>query len=59
MYLQNTVGVKDKIEILLSRIATLEKLFEQPASDEKETKLREGLSMYASGLRLDWILKSS
>ena len=49
LHLQNTAGVKDKIEILLLRIATLEKLFGQPASDEKETKLREGLSMYASG----------
>ena len=51
--------MKDKIEVLRSRIAILEKLFEQPASDEKETKLREELLMYASGLRLDWILKPS
>ena len=44
---QNTAAVKDKIEVLLLRIAALEKLFEQPASDEKETRRREGLSMYA------------
>ena len=49
MDLQNAVAVKDKIEMLLSRIVTLEKLFEQVASDGKEKKLREGLSMYASG----------
>ena len=49
-HLQNTVAVKDKIEILLPRIAALEKLFEQSASDEKEAKRREGLLMYAIGL---------
>ena len=51
--------MKDKIEVLRLRIATLEKLFEQPASDEKDTKLREGLLMYASRLRLDWVLNPS
>ena len=59
MHLQNAAAVKDKIAILLPRIATLEKLFEQPASDEKETKLREGLLMYADALRLDRMLKPS
>ena len=43
--------MKDKIEILRSRVAVLEELFGQPASDEKETKHREQLLMYASGLR--------
>ena len=51
--------MKDKIEVLRLRIATLEKLFEQPASDEKEMKRREELLMYASGLRSDWVLKLS
>ena len=51
--------MKDKIEVLRSRIAILEKLFEQPASDEKDTKLREGLLMYASRLRSDWVLNPS
>ena len=59
MHLQNTAAVKDKIEVLRLRIATLEKLFEQPASDEKEMKRREELLMYASGLRSDWMLKLS
>ena len=49
--------MKDKIEVLRLRIATLEKVFEQPASDEKETKHREELLLYASGLRSDWMLK--
>jgi len=48
--LQNTAAVKDKIEILLSRIASLEKLFEQPAGNEKESKRREGVLMYAISL---------
>ena len=51
--------MKDKIEVLRLRIATLEKLFEQPASDEKEMKRREELLMYASSLRSDWMLKLS
>ena len=59
MRLQNTAAVKDKIEVLRLRIATLEKVFEQPASDEKEMKRREELLMYASGLRSDWMLKLS
>ena len=48
--------MKDKIEILLPRIAALEKLFEQPAGDEKETRRREGLLMYAIGLHSEWML---
>ena len=56
-HLQKTVAVKDKIEILRSRIAMLEKLFEEPASDGKETERREGLLTYASGFYSDWILK--
>ena len=34
----------------------LEKLFKEPTSDEKETKRREELTMYASGLCSGWIL---
>ena len=56
LHFQNTVAVKEKIEILRSRITTLERLFEQPTSDEKEIKLREVLSMYASGPRSDPML---
>ena len=56
---QKTVAVKDKIEVLRSRIAKLEEIFEKPASDEKETKRREGLLMYASGLRFDQMLTPS
>ena len=55
-HLQNTAAVKDRIEILLSRIASLEKLFKQPAGDEKESKRREGVSMYAISLRSGQIL---
>jgi hypothetical protein len=42
--------------VLRARIAKLEKIFEKPASDEKETKRREGLLMYASGPRFDPML---
>jgi hypothetical protein len=56
-HLQKTIAVKDKIEILRSRIAMLEKLFEEPASDGKETERREGLLTYASGFCSDWMLK--
>jgi len=59
LHLQNTLTVKDKIEVLHSRITVLEKLFGRPASDERETKRREGLSMYASSLRPGSILKLS
>ena len=59
MHLQNTVDVRDKMDALCSRIATLEKRFEKPASDEKETKRREELSMYANGLHSGWMLISS
>ena len=47
--IQNTVAVKDKIRVLRLRIGTLEKHFEQPPSDEKETTLRETLLRYAGG----------
>jgi hypothetical protein len=57
--LQKTVAVKDKIEVLRLRIAKLEEIFEKPASDEKETKRREGLLTYASGLRFDQMLTPS
>jgi len=57
--LQNTVDVKDRIGALCTRIATLEKLFEKPAGDEKETERREELSVYASRLYSGWILKPS
>jgi hypothetical protein len=53
------VAVKGKIEILQSRIAALEELFKRPAGDEKETKRREGLLTYASGLRLGSMLNPS
>ena len=45
--------------MLQSRITALEKLFQPPASDEKERKLREGFLVYASGLCLDGMLKPS
>ena len=48
---QNTVGVKEKIDTLGSRITTLEKVFEKPTSDEEEKERREGLSMYAGDFR--------
>jgi len=44
------------VDILCLRVATLEKFFEEPVSDEKEAKHRDGLSMYASGLRSGIIL---
>ena len=53
MHLQNTVAVRDKIELLRSRIAKLEKLFKEPASDKKEIKLREALLTYANSLLSD------
>ena len=59
MDLQNVAAVKGKVEILLSRIAGLERLFGQPINDEKETKLRDGLLTYANSLRSDWMLKPS
>jgi hypothetical protein len=57
--LQEAVAVKDKIEILCSRITKLVKLFEEPAGDEEEQKRRGNLLMYASGLCLDHMLKAS
>jgi len=54
--LQNIAAVKDKIQILLSRITALEKLFESPAGDEKEIKRREGISVYAISFHSDWML---
>ena len=54
-HLQKTAAVKDKIEILCSRIDALEELFERPAGEEEETKRRNGLLTYASGLRSDWM----
>jgi len=38
------------------RITALEKLFGQSASDEREIKRREGISMYAISFHSDWIL---
>lgn len=38
--------MKDKIEILQSRIPALEELFERPTGDEKEAKRRGGLLRY-------------
>ena len=58
-HLQNTAAVKDKIEVLLSRVAALEKLFKQPAGDEKEIKRREGMSMYVIRLCSERILISA
>ena len=48
---QNAVDVKDKIEMLCSRIITLVEIFKKPASDGGERKRREGLLKYAGGLR--------
>ena len=56
---QNTVDVKDKIEMLCSRITMLVEIFKKPASDEGEIKRREGLLKYASGLSSGRILISS
>lgn len=53
------LSLKDKIKVLRSRIALLENLFEEPAIDVKERKLREGLLVYASDLCSDWMLKPS
>lgn len=50
--LQETAAVKDKIEILRSRIATLEVLFDSPAGDMAETKRREELLAYVISLYL-------
>jgi len=55
----DAVDVKGKINTLCSRVVALEKLFEKPACDGREKKRREGLLMYASGLRSGWTLKVS
>ena len=55
---QGTVDVKNKIEILCSRIATLVKLIGGSPSSNDEKKRREGLVKYVSCLRSGWILKS-
>ena len=48
--------MKEKVGMLISRIATLEKFFEKPPSDE-EKKFREELLRYVSSLRPDLMLK--
>ena len=49
MDLQETAAVKEKIEVLRSRIAFLEKIFEQPAGDEAEKGRRDKLLTYVTG----------
>ena len=44
------------MEVLRLRIEALERLFEQPTSDENETDLRETLLTYASVLCVCWTL---
>ena len=46
MDLQETAAVRDKIEVLRSRIATLEKIFEKTAVDVPEERRRKGLLTY-------------
>lgn len=48
---QTTIAMKT-----LLGVTALEKLFKQPTSDEEETRIRKGLSRYASGLHSDWML---
>jgi len=57
--LQETAAVRDKIEVLRSRIAVLEKTFEQPAGDEAEKGRREGLLTYVTDLRSNLVLRGS
>ena len=43
---QETAAVKDKIEVLLSRITKLEKVFEKPSVDEEERGRRKELLLF-------------
>ena len=56
MNLQETAAVKEKIEVLRSRISVLEKVFEQPAGDEAEKGRRDKLLTYVTGLHSDLLL---
>lgn len=59
IHLQETAAVQDKIEILRSRIAALEKLFQKSAGDAAETRRREGLLMYVTDLHSNRMLRTS
>jgi len=48
--LQETAAVKEKIDVLRSRIFVLEKVFEQPAGDETEKRRRDKFLTYVTGL---------
>ena len=50
-HLQGTVAVKDKIDVLLSRITKLEKVFEKPSVDEEERGRRKELLLFVIYLR--------
>ena len=51
MGLQETAAVKEKIEVLRSRISVLEKIFKQPAGDKVEKGRRDKLLTYVTDLR--------
>ena len=48
--LQETAAVRDKIKVILSRVAALEKVFEQPARDGAEKTRQEELLTYVIDL---------
>jgi len=54
--LQETAAVKEKIEVLRSRVSVLEKVFEQSASDEAEKRRRDELLTYVNGLHSNPLL---
>ena len=51
-YLQETAAVKDKIDVLHSRITKLEKVFEKPSVDEEERGRRNELLLFV--IYLHW-----
>jgi len=57
LHLQATVDIKERMDILYSRITRLAELFGVPASDGVEEDRRERFLTYAIGLRLGWMLK--
>ena len=50
--LQETAAVKDKIEVLRSRITKLEKVFKEPSVDEEERGRRKELLLFV--IYLHW-----
>jgi len=57
--LQETAAVRDKIEVLRSRIGTLEEIFDKPADEEEEKRRRGELLTYVIDLRSIRILRAS